>query len=308
MVGDPLPRPWVRCAPLAGDASSRCYARVWDAAGRTAILVRYPQPVRGRLGRDLEVRSWFAHHGFRVPALIDCDRSGGWAVLEDLGEADAESALGQAAAEDREALAARSLEPLVALARIPPARLPRWNAPLDADRLRWELTGFELWFVRHRCSRRPGAELGSWLDGMAEEIAGHPQRICHRDYHLNNLFLLKSGEIALIDTQDVLVGPDTYDVASLLNERAMPDLLGREVRLRLEERWAGATGAAGGWRQRMRLVALQRALKVLGTFAALEAGGRAGYGRWLLQLAAQLPEELESAAAPPGLVDLLLDL
>lgn len=298
----------MRGVPLAGDASSRCYERVWDAAGRTAVLVRYPQPVLGRLGRDLEVRSWFERHGLRVPALIECDRGEGWAVLEDLGETDAEAALEQAAAEDREALAARSLEPLVALARIPPARLPRWNPPLAADRLRWELTGFELWFVRHRCGRRPGPELGRWLDGLAEEIAGHPQRICHRDYHLNNLFLLTGGEVGLIDTQDVLVGPDTYDVASLLNERAMPDLLGREARLRLEERWAAAAGAAGGWRRRMRRMALQRALKVLGTFAALEAGGRAGYGHWLEQLALQLPGELESAAAPPGLVDLLLDL
>lgn len=298
----------MRGVPLAGDASSRCYERVWDAAGRTAVLVRYPQPVLGRLGRDLEVRSWFERHGLRVPALIECDRGEGWAVLEDLGEADAEAVLQGAAPGGREALAARSLEPLVALARIPPARLPRWNPPLDADRLRWELTGFELWFVRHRCGRRPGAELGRWLDGLAEEIADYPQRICHRDYHLNNLFLLAGGGVGLIDTQDVLVGPDTYDVASLLNERATPDLLGREARLRLEERWAEATGAAGCWRRRMRLVALQRALKVLGTFAALEAGGRAGYGRWLEQLAAQLSGELESAAAPPGLVGLLLDL
>lgn len=305
---DTLPQPWVRGTKLAGDASTRQYARVWDAAERTAILVQYPEAVRRQLRRDLQVRTWFAGHGLRVPAVIDHDLDRGWAIVEDLGEADAEALLQLAKPGARAELASCSLEPLVTLARIAPERLPRFNPPLDAERLRWELAGFELWFVRHRCRQAPGRALGRWLDELAQEVGRHPRRICHRDYHLNNLFLLADGAVGLIDTQDVLLGPDTYDLASLLNERAMPALLDRQTLRDLEDRWAARTGADWGWQLRLHQVRIQRALKVLGTFARLEAGGRSGYGCWLEELARRLSGELENVAAPPGLSHLLLDL
>jgi aminoglycoside/choline kinase family phosphotransferase len=243
-----------------------------------------------------------------VPAVIACDQDLGWEVIEDLGEADAEATLRQTAVAARPEVGARLVEPLAILAGIEPRKLPSWNPPLDRERLRWELSGFELWFVRHRCDRRPSPSLGRWLDELALEVAGHPQRVCHRDYHLNNLFLLADGEVGLIDTQDVLRGPDTYDIASLLYERAMPELLGGKSRSRLELVWAEQTGAAAGWRERRLQVRLQRALKVLGTFARLEASGRHVYSTWLRDLAGQLASGPETEAAPAELRGLLLDL
>jgi aminoglycoside/choline kinase family phosphotransferase len=299
--------PWVRSRPVAGDASTRCYARVWDEAARTAILVRYPEAIRAQLQRDVAVWSWCGAQGLRVPAVIDCDQDRGWAVLEDLGEADAEATLRQTAVAARVDVGALLLKPLTTLAGIEPRRLPSWNPPLDGERLRWELAGFELWYVRHRCNRRPGPSLGRWLDELALEIAGHPQRVCHRDYHLNNLFLLADGEVGLIDTQDVLRGPDTYDISSLLNERAMPELLGSSARSELELIWAEQTGADAGWKERRLQVRLQRALKVLGTFARLEASGRRVYSTWLRNLAGQLAGEPGSGALPDELRGLLLD-
>jgi aminoglycoside/choline kinase family phosphotransferase len=298
-----LPKPWVRDERLRGDASTRSYSRLWDTHDRTAILVRYPRVDRRRLARDLEVRDWCCRQGLRVPVVIDLDLTGGWAVLEDFGGMDAEQDMTAVAAGERLALGMRTITPLVTFAQMAPEDLPRWNAPLGCQRLRWELAGLELWYMRHRCGVKPSSEVGEWLDRLAAAIADHPKRVCHRDYHLNNLFFVSEGEVGLIDYQDVLVGPDTYDAVSLLGERAMPVVLDKNQRDRIRNSWAERTGAAAGWRDRWRLVAIQRGLKVLGTFARLAASGAEGYQGWMAALARDLSPELAAVDAPPELVD-----
>jgi len=298
----------VRREPLAGDASTRRYSRLTDRHGRTAILAEYPPGPRAVLDRDLEVMAWLASIGLHLPAVLDRDLEAGRILLEDLGAADAEATLRSAQPGERPALAAALLAPLEVLAAQPTAILPGWNRPLDAGRLRWELAGFELWFVRHRQGVTPNAALDRFLDDLAEEVAGHPSRICHRDYHLNNLYLVANGAVAVIDAQDALVGPDTYDAVSLLEERAMPELLADDERHLLRQAWAQRTSTAAGWARRWPRVRAQRALKVLGTFARLEAAGRSGYTGWMTRLAANLAAEADSLGLPGEVVDRLLDL
>ncbi len=298
---------WVRESALVGDASSRRYSRLWDADGHSAVVVRYPSGVRERLALDLEVRSWCEERGLRVPHLLATELEEGWAVLEDFGEDDAEQQLAAAAPEARLALALAAIGPLTALSEIPPEELPAFNPPLDRARMRRELSGFEQWFLGSRLTGQPPAVVGRWLDGLAEEIDGHPKRVCHRDFHLNNLFVLGNGEVGMIDFQDLLVGPDTYDAVSLLEERGMPRLLGEEERHSWRQSWAAATHAAPGWDERWRKVKVQRGLKVIGTFARLTADGASGYAVWLEALRKTLAPLLEEVAAPRQLVDLLLD-
>jgi aminoglycoside/choline kinase family phosphotransferase len=303
-----LPEPWVRETGLAGDASHRRYSRIWDSNDRTAILARYPHTVRGQLARDLEARKWCVAHGLRVPALLDSDLDAGWVVFEDFGPDDAEISLEKTAAAERSALARRLCGPLATLAKLRPSDLPPWNPPLDRVRLRWELAGFELWFVRHHLKFTPTPAIGRWLDELAAAIDKHPRRVCHRDYHLNNLFVLQDGAVGLIDYQDVLVGPDTYDAVSLLGERALPRLLQEKERAEVQRAWAKHTDVRPGWRERWLLVRAQRALKVLGTFSRLVASGAEPYGSWMNALALETGPELSALGAPTDLVDLLLDL
>jgi hypothetical protein len=173
--------------------------------------------------------------------------------------------------------------------------------------MRWELSGFELWFIRHYRSQEPSAELTRWLDDLAGRVADHPRRVCHRDYHLNNLIIQTTGAIGVIDIQDVLVGPDTYDAVSLVHERATPRLLSPAQRRALLEKWADRTGARNGWRQRAELVRIQRGLKVLGTFARFVVSGDARYKPWLDELAATQAKLLSDTAAPPDVTAFLLD-
>lgn len=299
------PSRWDRTEALAGDASMRRYSRL-SRPGRTAIQVNYPESVRIQLERDLEVLAWCRDRGIRVPDLLAVDLAGGRAILEDLGADDAEAALEATQPNDRLAFCERTLEPLQQLATIDPVDLPAWNPPLDGNRMRWEMAGFELWFIRHYRSQKPSVDLSRWLDDVATRADHHPKRVCHRDYHLNNLLIRKTGEIGVIDIQDILVGPDTYDVVSLVYERAATRLPPGD-RLTLLETWAERTGAQTGWRQRAELVRIQRGLKVLGTFARFVVSGQPRYRPWLNELAATLSELLPNTTAPPDVTALLLD-
>jgi aminoglycoside/choline kinase family phosphotransferase len=302
-----LSAPWTREEPLVGDASTRRYSRLTGSKGGSAILVRYPRDVASQIERDLETRLWCERLGLRVPGLIDHPPDAAWAVVEDFGRDDAEASLKSASAENRVSIAKQLTEPIIALSGVPPSSLPPWNPPLDRARLRWELAGFELWYLSHRNGVRPPASVIGWLDHLAVDIDRHPKRVCHRDYHLNNLFLLEGGEVGVIDFQDILVGPDTYDIVSILYERSLPDLLGEPDRLQVMEHWAAATSADDGWRHRARMVRLQRALKVLGAFARFEAAGSRNYVSWMTALAREVAPELKAVGAPPDLTGLLLD-
>ncbi len=298
--------PWRRLAPLAGDASQRRYARLWRAGSGTAIAVLYPVGAEQVLARDLEVRTWLEVRGLRVPRLLAAATAEGWALLEDFGAEDAATGLVALDDSGRAAALSRLLDPLEALARLDPEDLPSWTTPLDRDRLRWELCGFELWYLRHARRLSPSAGVGAWLDEFAAECAAAPTRVCHRDYHLNNLFLLDDGSVGIIDFQDVLVGPEAYDLVSLVGERDALELVSQPLRQAAVQSWAARTAVAAGWPRRVTVIAAQRGLKVLGTFARLEATRRTAYGRWLEPLAASTARLLGAVGAPGELVGLLL--
>lgn len=298
--------PWRALQPLQGDASSRRYARLLGSGSSTAIAAVYPPGSASTLARDLEVRRWLERVGLRVPALLATDLEAGWVVLEDFGPSDAAADLAAMGTEDRAAAFDRLLDPLATIAELDPSALPGWSPPLGRHRLRWELAGFELWYHRARCDRVPPPATGLWLDRLAEECASAPCRVCHRDFHLNNLFLLADGTVGLIDFQDVLLGPEAYDVVSLLGERDSLTLLTAEQRRTVLQAWALRTSVDEGWQRRATVVSVQRRLKVLGTFARLEAAGRATYSAWLRQLEAPTAKAIAALDGPEELVHLLL--
>jgi hypothetical protein len=101
---------------------------------------------------------------------------------------------------------------------------------------------------------------------IVEELAAEPRVLCHRDYHSRNL-MLHENRLVIIDFQDARMGPDTYDLVSLLrdsyvdlDEAAVDELIAYFLALR------GTPGLARGYRTRFDLMALQRNLKALGTF------------------------------------------
>jgi aminoglycoside/choline kinase family phosphotransferase len=157
-----------------------------------------------------------------------------------------------------------------------PGYLP-YGIAFDVEKLSWELQ----FFVKHFLGAYRGAVLSAAerealdreLMRLAEELAAEPRVLCHRDYHSRNL-MLHHGQLYIIDFQDARMGPDTYDLVSLLrdsyvdlSEREVDELIAFFLALRGVSAGAGATSSEPrAFRRRFDLMAMQRNLKALGTF------------------------------------------
>lgn len=293
---------------IAGDASSRRYWRVLLDDHTTAVLCQYHRAAVRELAHDLEVLKWLAEAQLPVPRIMAAVPAHRIVLLEDGGATDGEAALAALPSSQRPATAQLFLAPLALLSKLSPQNLPKWNRPLDKDFVRWELAGFELWALHYRLSTKPTPRLTAALDDLALSLAHHPRRICLRDYHLNNILIDQAENVRVIDVQDILIGPDTYDLASLVGDRAMPDLVDETGLALLQHRWAELTCAESGWQHRLTEVRLQRALKVLGTFCRLQARGAQHYGRWIPKQASAAHDHAQRLDMPPELCRSLLDL
>jgi aminoglycoside/choline kinase family phosphotransferase len=154
------------------------------------------------------------------------------------------------------------------------------NPPFTGDFFFKELEMSREFFFE-RLMKVPAEEtlaLKPLLRRLADNISRHPYVLCHRDYHGQNIHIL-SDKLYLIDYQDLRMGPDSYDAASLLRDRGVARILGDETELELVDYYAdwrvhglpARTELPQGERRSMRRryfeTLLQRSLKILGTFS-----------------------------------------
>jgi aminoglycoside/choline kinase family phosphotransferase len=265
---------------LPGDVGRRRYLRLTLAGGQTVLGVMYPAEEADSR------RRWIAAHAalqdlVRVPRLVADDDEGNH-IVEDLGRTDLAACLREDPAK-RLPWLSRAAAAAAVLAGMPD---PRINPPFDAAFFRRELdlareAVFDM-YLRAPLSREERAAHDAWADALSAEIAAHPQALCHRDYHGNNLFPLGNA-VGWIDFQDLRSGPDSYDLASLLWERTTLDWMTEELAGQILENFALARGIElRPFRSRFDRVLLQRAWKVCGTFARAVAQGKGEiYRRYL---------------------------
>lgn len=244
--------------PLAGDASVRAYYRVAAPDGQSYMLAYYPPEVRAQLTRFLGAYEAVAPHG-RVPAVLQhCDS----AVLQhDVGD----RTLFDVLHDDREEglrLYRAALDLLAAFQHAPDRGL---NAAFTAEFFYGELEMAREFYVEQLMGGNV-APLEPLLRELCEHVASHPYVLCHRDFHGQNLHVA-DDTIYLIDYQDLRMGPDMYDVASLLRDRGVARIIGEEAELDLLAYYAEAIGAEGDYRRRYFETLLQRSIKILGTFS-----------------------------------------
>ena len=258
----------------------RRYFRLHLPEGRTAVGVVYPPEEDGSRRRWIAARALLGS-AVRVPEMI-ADDGGGNQIVEDLGHADL-AQLCAAAPHERAAWLARAADAAAAIAQLPD---PGINPAFDAALLRRELDlAREAVFdtLERRPLSAPEREAhDAWADALVREILEHPTALCHRDFHGNNLFPI--GErIAVIDFQDVRIGPDSYDLASLLWERTTLDWMDEAQAAAVIARFAARRGLEpGAFAARLERVLLQRAWKVCGTFARAAVLGKGeAYRRYL---------------------------
>jgi aminoglycoside/choline kinase family phosphotransferase len=257
---------------VAGDASNRRYFRA-VLGGSSYVLVEAP-PATEKNAAFIAVREVLAAAGVKVPALYAADVARGFLLLEDLGD---RLLLGEL---DAGSVDERYREVMALLLRIAAIDIRTVSLPVyDQDLLSEELGRFPAWFVDALLGHSPGADERSLLEAtFARLIASaleQPRVLVHRDFHSRNLMPQAGGGLAVIDFQDAVLGPVTYDLVSLLR-----DCYIRWPQARVRG-WALAYRdmlQAGGLCQGVDaprflrwfdLMGLQRHIKVLGTFARL---------------------------------------
>jgi aminoglycoside/choline kinase family phosphotransferase len=245
--------------PLAGDASVRAYFRIAaPGGGKSYILAYYPPEVRAQLARFLSSYETVAPHG-RVPAVV---QHSDLAVLQDdVGD----RTLFDVLHDDREDGLRLYRAALDLLAGFQKAGETEINAPFTADFFYAELEMAREFYVEQLMGGDV-APLESILKTLCENVARHPYVLCHRDFHGQNLHLL-NDTIYLIDYQDLRMGPDMYDIASLLRDRGVARIIGDAAELDLLDHYVAVSGATGDVRRRYFETLLQRSIKILGTFS-----------------------------------------
>ncbi|MEQ1758149.1 MAG: phosphotransferase [Vicinamibacterales bacterium] len=260
---------------LTGDASDRRYFRITSPGEPSQIAAVHAGPIVFASLPFAIVGRLFEAMPVRVPRVLGHDDELGVVVLEDLGDETLQAHLACAAAGERDALYREAVSIIGTLQRRgrelqSPDLLP-YQLTFDVEKLMFELR----FFMTHFLQAHRGAVLSSdaqealerEFSAIAEELAAEPRVLCHRDYHSRNL-MLHDGSLWVIDFQDARMGPDTYDLVSLLRD-AYVDFTSAQVN-ELIAVFLDITGAdaaaAGEFRRRFDLMAVQRTLKALGTF------------------------------------------
>lgn len=269
-----LDRRGARVVPLTGDASDRRYFRVLLPDEPSQVLSLYPAAFEYNTLPFVNVARLLGRMPVPIPEMFDHADDLGILMLQDLGDVTLQAHLGAAPAAEHAALYREAVTLVEMLQRRgaeleAPDYMP-YRVAFDVEKLTWELD----FFIKHFLQAYRGvvlddptrSALRAECAGIVDELAAEPRVLCHRDYHSRNL-MLKDGSLYIIDFQDARMGPDTYDLASLLRdsyvdltEQAVDDLIAYFLALK------GRTGEEKTYRERFDLMALQRNLKALGTF------------------------------------------
>jgi hypothetical protein len=260
--------------PLAGDASFRRYFRVTymqPFSGAVQWIAVDSPPNHENQQRFLEIRALLAAHHLPVPMLLAEDTARGFMLLNDFGD---QLLLGLLNVENVDTWYAQAFVLIATMQKIKPEQLTALKH-YDAVELNREMQLFDDWFIAQYLQLTLTDQESQQLVAVKQQLVQcaevQPQGFVHRDFHCRNLMVKADNTLGLIDFQDAIIGPCTYDAISLLKDAYIEwpaskrlmwlQSLHRQlaVKVSFEEfvRWFDWMG-------------LQRHLKVLGIFARLK--------------------------------------
>ncbi|MFQ5508295.1 MAG: aminoglycoside phosphotransferase family protein [Leptospirillia bacterium] len=277
--------------PLAGDASNRSYHRVTQ--GNTSyILMRLSDPEGFKKSEEavtgdvpvnelpfLNMQRYLARAGWPVPEVIASSLDEGLILLEDLGDVSLMAAIDGAAEEEVMARYWEAVDLLVSMQQdtLTDKDCVAFHRTYTEELLAWEFEHFVEYGIEARLGAIPAATrkaLSGHFNNIAKQIAAQPTVLVHRDYHSRNIMVRQSGpeagHLAVIDFQDALMGPATYDLASLIWDPyvTLPEGVAEDITARY---WAQAPVKLGvDFPRVLNLTALQRLLKAAGRFVYID--------------------------------------
>ncbi len=272
-LAGPLAGPDFSIACASADASFRRYFRVTAAGGRSFVAMDAP-PDREDCRPFLRVASLLRAAGVHAPSVHAEDLAQGFLLLEDLGSNTYLDALRQ----DPDKAPALMRDAIGALIQWQLASRPGELPPYDEALLRRELALFPEWYAqRHRARPLSAAQASCFESVCALLVASalaQPTVYVHRDYMPRNLMLSEPNP-GVLDFQDAVIGPISYDIASLMRdafisweEERVLDWTVRYWESAAKARLPVHADFAEFWRA-FEWMGLQRHLKVLGIFARL---------------------------------------
>jgi aminoglycoside/choline kinase family phosphotransferase len=261
-------------APASADASFRRYFRV--TRDTESYIVMDAPPDKEDSAPFLKVARMLAALNLNVPIVLARDMARGFLLLSDLGSRQYLDELSAPGAADRlYADALRALRTMQTAEAAISRELPRY----DRIMLMREMELLPEWFLhqhlRMSIDRQERAMLNALFENLVQEAASQPVCFVHRDYHSRNLLLTARDNPGILDFQDAVWGPVTYDLASLLKDCyiAWPPARVRawvmEYRERLLEDGFELGAEPAQFMRWFDLIGLQRHIKVLGIFARL---------------------------------------
>jgi hypothetical protein len=275
-------------APASADASFRRYLRVAASEGGTLIVMDAPPPQED-VRPFVHVAGLAAAAGLCAPRVLEADVDQGFLLLTDLGRTVYLEALQAAPEPEADRLMRDALAALLRWQQgVPAAALP----PFDEALLARELKLFPEWCVQREFGVSwSDAECASWqriCDLLIRSALAQPVVAVHADWMPRNLMVAAPGATSpgILDFQDAVAGPITYDLASLLRDAFLSWDEAQEidwaVRWWQQARQAGLPVDAdfGEFWRALEWMGLQRHLKVLGIFCRLKhRDGKARYAQ-----------------------------
>lgn len=294
-------------APASVDASFRSY---WRSSGEHGNhIVMDAPPGHENIASWLDVAARLETAGVHVPHIVAFDVAQGFVLMEDLGN---RTYLPELNDDSVDVLYGAALDALLAMQTgADAAGLPGY----DRERLLTEMRLLPTWFLEkhlgHKTTDVETAIIERAFGWLADVAAEQPVVFVHRDFHSRNLLVCKDDTPGVIDFQDAVLGPITYDLVSLLRDcyiewdNARVEAWVESYRVRAVE--AGLIGHGVDSQTFLRwfdLIGVQRHIKVLGIFCRLwYRDGKAQYlgdltlvWRYVARIARRYPELAELLA------------
>jgi len=268
-------------APASDDASFRRYFRIRRGEAQPSLVAMDAPPDRENCLAFVHVAHLFAEAGVHVPEIRAQDLERGFVLLSDLGSTTYLDAL------DERSAGRLYGDALDALLRIQLASRPGVLPDYDKQLLERELRLFPDWYVARQLQRELGAAQREILEKAFSTLLannlGQARVFVHRDYHSRNLMVCEPCP-GILDFQDAVYGPITYDLASLLRDAYVAweeeRVIDWAVRYweKARKAYLPVAGDFADFYRDFEWMGAQRQLKVLGIFARLLfRDGKDGY-------------------------------
>ena len=252
--------------PITGDASFRRYFRV-RVEGHSRIVMDAP-PDKEHSTAFVDIDSRLRKTGLHAPEIFNHDLEAGFILLEDFGD---DLYRDIVTAQNFKPFFDEALTALAVMARdVDPTGLPRYGEDLLHTELNWYV---DLYLGRHLHYTLAHTQRKQWMDFCGELVHAAlelPQVFVHKDIHSSNLMQTQSNSPGILDFQDALLGPVSYDFISLIWDRyiswprPMLEQWMEQYRLLVEPGMDPKK-----WIYYCDLMGLQRNIKIVGRFALL---------------------------------------